>query len=148
MPIKQSDPHPLYASCLSPQERADLAGLLHADGLDGEIALLRILIRRHVAGPPIDKTLDGGVTMSVDVAKITRYIYTLCRAIKAHGSAGDRAVQERVSALDKMFEALASAMGLDSEPAEFVPISFADPPEFTRPNRTRCSSGGPNQSYK
>ncbi len=90
MQINQPDPHPLFSPFLTPQEQAALAALTDADSLDGEIAVLRIIIRRHLAPPHMDQGLDGGATLSVDLWKITRYVQTLCRAIKTRRMAPEK----------------------------------------------------------
>lgn len=108
-----------YAPRFSWQERAGLAALVDADSLEGEIALLRILIRRRLAKPPPDHLQDGGATHGVDVDKIRRYVETLCRAIKTNRSLGDNTSQEMDEAMHKVLAEIQDQMHLNAAPGEF-----------------------------
>lgn len=114
-----------YAPRFSRQERAGLAALVELDSLEGEIALLRILIRRRLAKPPPDQLQDGGATLSVDVEKIRRYVETLCRAVKTHRSLGDNTSQED-EAMHRVLAEIVDEINLTGASGEFAaPLSVS-----------------------
>jgi len=93
---------PFYADALAADERADLAVASEVHGLEQEIALLRLWLRRILADRP------------EDFATAVKAISLLVRAVSAAGrlSTADDALLDRVSAeLNDVLAALAGETG-------------------------------------
>ena len=87
-----------YAEQLSPDERQALAEAAALEGVDAEIAVLRILIRRFVTSGDIDKTRRG--------------IESLCRTLKARHDLDDRSADQLASSLERVLDSLGQEMGV------------------------------------
>ncbi len=87
-----------YAQKLSPQDRRALAAAAELEGVDAEIAVLRILIRRLV---------DAG---DVDAAR--RGIESLCRTLKARHALDDRSADQLATSLERVLDSLGGEMGV------------------------------------
>ncbi|MBI4316971.1 MAG: hypothetical protein HY675_00660 [Chloroflexi bacterium] len=121
--VAPSPAGPFYAPLLSAEEHADLTSGARASCLEDEIALLRTLLRRHLAPPPSDHLLDGGATWCADAVRVARLVHTLCRAIRASRSAGNTLHQQLNAALPQALADLAEEQG----------FPFADPPPWAGP---------------
>ncbi|MBI4322099.1 MAG: hypothetical protein HY675_26710 [Chloroflexi bacterium] len=102
---------PLYTSHLSEDDLSDLTSGAREGCLGDEIALLRILVRRHLARPPSDQLQDGGATWAIDAARLGSLLATLCRALKASRSAGDIFREQLNAALPTLFAELDEEQG-------------------------------------
>ncbi len=87
-----------YAEQLSPDERQALAEAAALQGIDAEIAVLRILIRRFVTLGDIDKARRG--------------IESLCRTLKARHDLDDRSADQLASSLERVLDNLGEEMGV------------------------------------
>ena len=88
-----------YATDLSPDDQNALAAAAELDGVDAEIALLRILIRRFVR------------TGQIDAAR--RSIDSLCRTLKARHALDDRSADQLASSLERVLDSLGGDMGVE-----------------------------------
>ena len=102
MPRKRS-PADFYATALSADDRADLARATAVHGLEQEIAVLRLRLRRLLADHPDDFAL----TM--------RSIELLVRAVNAAGRA---AAEDEQDVLDRLSSGLGGILDLLAETTE------------------------------
>ncbi|HEY8475637.1 MAG TPA: hypothetical protein VIN09_02075 [Chloroflexota bacterium] len=87
-----------YARLLTPEERADLAAAAQLDGIDAEIAILRVLIRRVASQGDLDAARKG--------------IDTLTRALKVQYALSDRATDNLSQALVRVLDEIGRELGM------------------------------------
>ncbi len=81
-----------YTTRLSDEERDALAIAAQLDGVDAEIAILRVLIRRVVSEGDLDAARRG--------------IETLCRSLKARHELDDRSTDQLATSLERVLDNL------------------------------------------
>ena len=94
---RRDDPG-FYAKKLSPDERQALAIAAELEGVDAEIAVLRILIRRFATAGDIEKARRG--------------IDTLCRTLKARHALDDRSADQLATSLERVLTSLGDDLGV------------------------------------
>jgi hypothetical protein len=94
---RRDDPR-FYAKNLSPDERQALATAAELEGVDAEIALLRILIRR--------------IATTGDIEQARRGIDTLCRTLKARHALDDRSADQLATSLERLLTSLGDDLGV------------------------------------
>jgi hypothetical protein len=87
-----------YATNLSPEEQLALAEAASLEGIDTEIALLRILIRR--------------VVTKGDLNEARRNIDTLCRTLKARHALDERSAGQLATSLERVLDSLGADLGV------------------------------------
>ena len=88
---------PFYGQRLSPDEQRALALAAQLDGVDGEIAVLRILIRRVLTLGDLDRARKG--------------IDTLVRTLKARHALEDHSADRLASSLERVLDTLGEDIG-------------------------------------
>jgi len=86
-----------YAPILTPEDQEALAAAASLTGVDAEIAMLRVLIRRFLT--------EG------DVKEARRNIDALCRTLKARHSLDDRSADQLATSLERVLDTLGSDLG-------------------------------------
>ena len=86
-----------YTTHLSPDEQDALAVAAHLEGIDSEIAILRVLIRR--------------VLTEGDIESARRGIETLCRTLKARHDLDDQTTGKLASSLERVLDSLGTDQG-------------------------------------
>ena len=81
-----------YAKRLSPDEQDALAAAAQLEGIDAEIAVLRILIRR--------------VVTTGDLETARRGIDTLCRTLRARHALDERSTGQLATSLERVLDTL------------------------------------------
>jgi hypothetical protein len=87
-----------YARKLPANEQRALAAAAELEGVDAEIAVLRILIHR--------------VVTAGDVKEARRNIDTLCRTLKARHALDDRSADQLASSVERVLDSLGSDLGV------------------------------------
>ena len=87
-----------YGQDLRPEERRALAEAAELEGVDAEIAVLRIFIRRFVTSGELDKARRG--------------IESLCRTLKARHDLDDHSAGQLASSLERVLDSLGDEMGV------------------------------------
>jgi hypothetical protein len=87
-----------YAETLSEDEQRALAAAAELSGVDAEIAVLRILIRRVV---------NAG-----DIEAARRNIDTLCRTLKARHALDDRSADQLATSVERVLDSLGGELGV------------------------------------
>ena len=87
-----------YAQNLSVDEQQALAAAAELEGVDGEIAVLRILIRRVVTAGDVEEARHG--------------IDALCRTLKTRHALNDRSAGQLASSLERVLDSLGSDLGV------------------------------------
>jgi len=96
--IERRGRYGFYAQKLSEEEQQALAAAAELDGVDAEIAVLRILIRR--------------VATKGDIEAARRGIDTLCRTLKARHELDDRSAGQLATSLEHGLDSLGSELGV------------------------------------
>lgn len=86
-----------YTTRLSEEEQQALASAAELEGVDGEIAILRVLIRRVVTAGDLEAARRG--------------IDTLCRTLKARHELDDRASGQLAISLERVLDTLGHELG-------------------------------------
>ena len=81
-----------YADRLSAEEQDALAAAAQLDGVDGEIAVLRILIRQVVSAGDLEAARRG--------------IDTLCRTLKARHALDEQATGRLATSMERVLDSL------------------------------------------
>lgn len=89
--------HGFYAQMLSDDEQQALAAAADLDGVDSEIAVLRVLIRRVATTGDIEAARGG--------------IDTLCRTLKARHALDDRSAGQLATSLGRVLDSLGGELG-------------------------------------
>jgi len=87
-----------YGKNLSPDAQQALAAAGQLEGVDSEIAVLRVLIRQ--------------VFTLGDVEEARRSIDTLCRTLRAGHALDDRSAQQLQTSLDRVLDTLGEDLGI------------------------------------
>src|SRR5439155_2168552 len=82
-----------YTTRLSDEEREALIVAAQLEGVDAEIAILRVLIRRVVSAGDLEAARRG--------------IETLCRSLKARHELDDRSTDQLATSLERVLDNLA-----------------------------------------
>ena len=85
-------PPAFYAQRLSPDEQDALAAAARLEGVDAEIAVLRILIRRVVTAGDLEAARRG--------------IDTLCRTLRARHALDERSTEQLATSLERILDTL------------------------------------------
>jgi len=96
--VERREPPGFYAQKLPDEEQQALAAATALDGVDAEIAVLRILIRR--------------VATKGDIEAARRGIDTLCRTLKARHALDDRSAGQLATSLERVLDSLGSELGV------------------------------------
>lgn len=92
-----------YTSALDQAERYDLAAAASVSGIDGEIAVLRLIVRRELRANPDD------------AARLLRTIEALTRAVRAKYQLSEKRRENLAEALAAVIEELGPAAGPDGD---------------------------------
>jgi hypothetical protein len=102
---RSSCPRGLYAAAFHEEEHAALEAA-GGRGLDDEIRLLRVLVRRLV----LDQEAPPG-ELDARVALVARYVDVLGRTMRTHAGLGESAAETTHRALQQALSELAERMG-------------------------------------
>lgn len=97
-PVEPREEPGFYAQTLSPEDQQALAAAAELEGVDAEIAVLRILIRR--------------VLTEGDVEEARRHIDTLCRTLKARHALDDRSADQLATSVERVLDSLGAELGV------------------------------------
>lgn len=104
-----------YARSFTAEELAALASKADADDLGDEIDLLRILIRRKMAGAKSDAEADGGAEddgkVKVDAESIRRFVSTLCQAVRIRYSLSGKGTRTLEEAAETVLAEIVGELG-------------------------------------
>lgn len=92
-----------YTTALAAAERYDLAAAASVSGIDGEIAVLRLVIRRELQANPEDG------------ARLLRAVEALTRAVRVKYQLSEKRRENLAEAMAAVLEELGAAAGLDAE---------------------------------
>ena len=87
-----------YGQDLSPDEQEALVEAATLEGIDREIGVLRVLIRRVV---------NAG-----DVREARRYVETLCRALRARHALDQQAADQLATSLERVLDSIGGELGV------------------------------------
>jgi hypothetical protein len=91
------DHEPFYTQTLTPDDQEALAAAARLTGVDSEIAMLRVLIRRLFS--------EG------DVKEARRQIDTLCRTVRARHALDARSADQLATSLERVLDTLGADLG-------------------------------------
>lgn len=104
-----------YAQSFTPEELAALASKADADDLGDEIGLLRILIRRKMAGAKADDDSGAGAEddgeVKVDAESIRRFVSTLCQAVRIRYSLSGKGTRTLEEAAETVLAEIVGELG-------------------------------------
>jgi hypothetical protein len=95
---RRREANTFYTTVLSEDERRQLAVAAQLDGIDTEIAVLRVLIRRVVTKGDADAARRG--------------IDTLCRTLRARHDLDERSTGQLASSLERVLDDLGRELGV------------------------------------
>ena len=96
-------PGGFYASALDAAEQYNLAAAASVSGIDGEIAVLRLIIRRELQSSPDD------------AARLLKSVEALTRAVRIKYQLSEKRRENLADAMAAVLEELGAAAGLGAE---------------------------------